>query len=399
MIKTSESIVLSDRISAMDIPQIIGYAPEKILFLDIETTGLSPKNSDIYMIGLAYFEKGSPRSCQLFAEDSSQEKEILESFAAFARDFSVFVTFNGNRFDIPFLQNKFSKYGLEDPMENKASFDIYKKIKPYKNILGLPDCKQKTLELYLGINREDQYDGGRLIPVYKSYTESKRTEDLRLLLLHNEEDVRGMFDLLPLLVYEKFFGLFKNLPKVSVRTDEAVDESRYFDEDYTKMLPVRARKVQANYYNDFNGRPKKEVYMSLSLPYALPTSLTGNYEGCYFKTEGDKATLRVPLIDTELKYFYANYKDYYYLPREDMAIHKSIADFVDKAFREKAKPENCYTRKEGQYLREWDLVFSPFFKESYEDKNFYFDLNDNIKKSRFAMSLYACHVIAHILDM
>ena len=94
-----------------------------------------------------------------------------------------------------------------------------------------------------------------------------------------------------------------------------------------------------------------------------------------------------------------NYKDYYYLPQEDTAIHKSIASFVDKAYREQAKPENCYTKKEGQYLMEWDLVFAPFFKESYNDKRFFFDLNENVKKSRFAMSLYACHVISHILDM
>ena len=101
----------------------------------------------------------------------------------------------------------------------------------------------------------------------------------------------------------------------------------------------------------------------------------------------------------ELKYFYSNYKDYYYLPQEDMAIHKSLATFVDKDFREKAKPENCYTKKQGQYLMEWDLVFAPFFKRDYEDKSFFFDLNENMKKSRFAMSLYACHVVAHLIGL
>ena len=82
-----------------------------------------------------------------------------------------------------------------------------------------------------------------------------------------------------------------------------------------------------------------------------------------------------------------------------MAIHKSIAGFVDKDFREKATAENCYTKKAGQYLREWDLCFSPFFKKNYGDKEFFFDLNDNMKQSRFAMSLYACHVIAHVLEL
>ena len=72
---------------------------------------------------------------------------------------------------------------------------------------------------------------------------------------------------------------------------------------------------------------------------------------------------------------------------------------MDKAYREKATPENCFTTKAGQYLKEWDLVFSPFFRKDYEDKNIYFDLTENMKKSRFAMSLYASHVIAKILEI
>ena len=151
--------------------------------------------------------------------------------------------------------------------------------------------------------------------------------------------------------------------------------------------------------NDIDGKRKEEVYMKLSLSAPLPASLSGNLDGCYFKITDREAVLRVPLYETELKYFYSNYKDYYYLPKEDTAMHKSIASFVDKDFREKATPENCYTRKEGQYLQEWDLCFSPFFKKDYNDKRFFFDLNENMKKSRYAMSLYACHVIAHVLEL
>ena len=394
MIRTSEEILLSDEQAATLLTDALQCSLEEILFLDIETTGLSPKTADIYLIGTGYFQNHTWRICQLFAESDQQEKEVLTSFSRLCKDFKYVVTFNGNRFDIPFLQNKYEKYELESPFTVLTSFDLYKQIAPYKSFLGLSDCKQKTIELYLGIYREDKYDGGKLIPIYQDYVQSKDSEKLRLLRLHNADDVRGMFGLLPILKYRQFFEMFKNLPKCSIRTDEEIVDSDY--EQY--MLPVSARKVQANYYNDMNGTPKKEVYMKLTMPVVLPSSLAGNLDDCYFRTEGNEATLRVPLYETELKYYYANYKDYYYLPKEDMAIHKSIAEFVDKAFREKATPENCYTKKEGQYLMEWDLVFAPFFKEDYKDKRFFFDLNENMKKSRFAMSLYASHVIAHILD-
>ncbi len=222
----------------------------------------------------------------------------------------------------------------------------------------------------------------------------------RLLLLYNFEDVKGMMELLSIMYYHTFFKMFDDMPSVSVRIDEEVDEAAYMSEedgDY-RHLPLRAVKVTANRFRDFEGKEKLEVFMKLRLPFALPASLAGNIDGCFFKTEGDEASLRVPLYEEELKYFYSNYKDYYYLPGEDMAIHKSLAEFVDRDFREKARPENCYTKKCGQYLMEWDLVFAPFFKRDYEDKSFFFDLNETMKKSRFAMSLYACHVVEHILN-
>ena len=353
---------------------------------------MSAKTAQIYLIGVSYYQDHTWHIAQLMAEDAGHEKEILESFGNLVQDFKYLIHFNGNRFDIPFVQGRSSIYDLQDPFEGISSFDLYKKISPFKLQLGLPDCKQKPIELYLGIDREDKYDGGKLIPVYKDFTETKDPEALKLLLLHNFEDVKGMFGLLPMLRYLEFFHLFENMPEVSIRTDEEIDDNAYNYE-----LPVRAKKVQANYYKDLDGTSKQEVFMKLALPFELPSSLSGNLDGCFFKIVGKEATLRVPLYETELKYYYSNYRDYYYLPKEDMAIHKSIAEFVDKSFREKATPENCYTKKEGQYLLEWDLVFAPFFKEDYKDNRFFFDLNDNMKKSRFAMSLYASHVIAHIL--
>ncbi|WP_026519588.1 ribonuclease H-like domain-containing protein [Butyrivibrio sp. FCS006] len=395
MKKTSEIIegISSDALEML--PEIVGCSKEGILFIDIETTGLSPRNSDLYMIGTGFWENGKWVIRQFFGENAQEEEKVLSEFSDFSRSFTKVVHFNGDRFDIPFLQSKYEEHKLTDPFGRLESFDLYKWVKPYKKQLGLPDCKQKTIERFLKIDREDEYDGGKLIAVYKDYEESKSSELLQLLLLHNFEDVKGMMRMAPILLYGRFFKMFDNLPKVSVRTDEEINEQDYI----TDELPVKAVKVQANKYKDLDRTEKMEVFMKLVLPIELPTSISGNVDGCFFKTSGREATLRVPLYEMELKYFYSNYKDYYYLPQEDMAIHKSLATFVDKDFREKAKPENCYTKKQGQYLMEWDLVFAPFFKRDYEDKSFFFDLNENMKKSRFAMSLYACHVIAYILGI
>ncbi len=382
---------------------------EDILFFDIETTGLSPKTSVLYLIGCAFFKDEKWHLRQWFADQKNEEFDLLKSFLGFARDFKKLIHFNGNRFDLPFVKFKCDKVHMIDVLENLESIDLYKTVAPYKNIFGIPDCKQKTLELFLGIDRTDEYTGGELIEVYRRYLENPTEKLYRLLVLHNADDVRGMLDLLPVLYYKDLFSSLLEQNVVMFRTDApefpqvrsgfAIDEgSDNEDPDAVMDLPIRAMKVQANYYKDFEGNEREEILMKISLPDYLPSSIGGSIDGCFFKAEGDTATLRIPLLEKELKYFYENYKDYYYLPAEDQALHKSVAQFVDRSHREQAKAENCYTRKPGQYLLEWDAVFSPVFKEDYRDKKLYFELTDELKQSRCAMSLYAVHVLSHIIE-
>ena len=181
MIKTTEEFKLPDDHIAESLHIALGCRPDEILFIDIETTGLSPKTADLYLIGVSYRQGNTWHIVQFMSESIDHEKEILINFQTLLKDFKYVVHFNGNRFDIPFLQEKFSKYGLNDAFENVESFDLYKKISPYKLQLGLPDCKQKTIELYLGIDREDKYDGGKLIPVYKEFVEDKDPENGELM--------------------------------------------------------------------------------------------------------------------------------------------------------------------------------------------------------------------------
>ena len=382
---------------------------EEILFFDIETTGLSPKTSVLYLIGCGYYRDEQWRLRQWFADKKNEEFDLLKSFLEFARDFKILIHFNGNRFDMPFVKFKCEKVHMIDVLEDLESIDLYKCVSPYKNVFGIPDCKQKTVELFLGIDRTDEYTGGELIEVYRRYLANPSEKLFNILTLHNADDVRGMFSLLPVLYYRDLFNALINRNVVlfrtdaaeypQLRTDFAIDEvSDNEDPDAVIGLPIRAMKVQANYYKDYSGKEREEILMKVSLPDYLPSSIGGAADGCFFKAEGDSATLRIPLLETELKYFYENYKDYYYLPGEDQALHKSIAQFVDRSHREQAKAENCYTRKPGQFLLEWDAVFSPVFKESYKDKKLYFELSDELKQSRSAMSLYAVHVLAHIIE-
>ena len=75
MIKTTS--VLPD---FPDFHEFYGYTPEKALFFDIETTGLSHKSACVFLIGTIHLENGSWQLTQYLAEHASEEKQLLETF-------------------------------------------------------------------------------------------------------------------------------------------------------------------------------------------------------------------------------------------------------------------------------------------------------------------------------
>ena len=50
---------------------------EKLLFIDIETTGFTAKSSSLYLIGAAYHYNGCWRIKQWFARNYDEEKDLL----------------------------------------------------------------------------------------------------------------------------------------------------------------------------------------------------------------------------------------------------------------------------------------------------------------------------------
>lgn len=343
---------------------------EDILFVDIETTGLSAQTASIYLMGCCFFEKGEWMIRQWLCESVDEEKELLEAFASHLSSYKTLIHFNGNQFDLPFIQKRAAIHGVAITFENMNGIDIYKRIFPYRHFLRLTNCKQKTLEEFLSINREDIYSGGELISVYKSFCKTKDKEALSVLLQHNRDDVYGMIRLLPILSYADFFN---------------------------ETLTVR--KVESNTSKDAFGKPQKEILIYFTLKTALPKPISCHGNECYFSGRKNEGMIKVPVYTEEMKYFYSNYKDYYYLPNEDMAIHKSVSTYVDPAFREKATAATCYTRKTSDYLPQWELLFEPFFKRDYQSKSLFFELTDEFKENRDAFSKYASHILSMMMQI
>lgn len=337
---------------------------EHVLFLDIETTGFTAKSSYLYLIGCAYYREGNWHTIQWMAENYQQEAELLKSFFRFAQNYSFLVHFNGNNFDLPFMMQKCTQHSLPFSFQDFEGIDLYRRVAPYKFFLKLPNCKQKTLEQYLGIHRKDVFSGAELIGIYHDYIKTPSEFSENALLLHNADDLKGMLEVLPVLSYYDLFN-----------------------------RPVKARKVQANYYKDVSGSRRRELSIFFTPDSPLPKPVSANACGCFFRGDGAECTLKIPIYEEELKYFYSNYQDYYYLPAEDVALHKSVAGFVDKPYRVPASAATCYTRKQSGYLPQWDILFEPFFKREYKGQELFFEITDELKKDRTAFSRYASHIL------
>ena len=321
------------------------FTNEDILFFDIETTGFSAKTSVLYMIGLCYFSSDSWHVRQYLSEQPEDEILMLESFTKMLKNYSVLVHYNGDGFDIPFITHKCEKHDIDSaPLTSLKSFDIYKYIFPLRKIFPTPNLKLKTMEAFLGIHREDEMDGGKLIPIYKSYLETHDKSYEELLLLHNREDIENLINISGIANYCDFLN-------VPFERCECVCD-------------------------------KNNVNLSAFFNFTVPVSFSFCINDVFFNASDNRLYISVKKFSDELKYFFSDYKNYYYLEVEDMAVHKSVASYVDKAFRRPATAATCYIKKAGTFIPAFSGDFSRTFKYDYHDKESYILVPDNMESDR-----------------
>ena len=335
------------------------------LFLDLETTGFSAARNHLYLIGTAYVHNGMLMTEQFFAQTPQEEPQLIAALDHLLESFQTIITFHGTHFDLPFLKKRSKNLQISTSVyHNKNYVDLCAHARSYKHIFGLENCRQKTLEAFLGFSRIDSYSGGGLIPVYESYVRQPQEELLALLLQHNLDDLTGMAQLLALSAYDRFF-------------------QGGFTPDACRVSP----------YRRMDGSQGKELILSCQIHETLPAAVSCKNDYFYVHAAKDRAVFSVPLSECVLKYFYPNYKDYYYLPQEDTAIHKSVAFYVDAAHRQKAKAANCYSKKAGCFLPQYQEVVSPALYAEYKGKISYFEWTDEICGDFELWKRYGMHVL------
>ena len=153
---------------------------ENVCFFDIETTGLKPERNKTTTV--SFYRNGESKTL-IRGQDLTREKLEEEMFES-----SILVSFNGKRFDQPFLEKSFDM-NIENPHIDLMY--LYKRL-GYSG--GL-----KKIEKELSVDRElEDIDGREAIRLWKKYEKKGDDEALEKLVRYNQYDAENLQELMEL---------------------------------------------------------------------------------------------------------------------------------------------------------------------------------------------------------
>jgi uncharacterized protein YprB with RNaseH-like and TPR domain len=181
-------------------PALATLSPERALYIDTETTGLSGGAGTVaFLVGIARF--GGPLEGlvveQLLVRQLGEEAPMLALLRQRIEEADFLVSFNGKAFDLPLLRTRFVLARIPPPTA-KPHLDLLHVARRLHKPRGI-DCRLVSLEeRILGFVRHDDCPSGEVSGRYLHFL---RTGDARALLgvvEHNAWDVVTMAALLGL---------------------------------------------------------------------------------------------------------------------------------------------------------------------------------------------------------
>jgi len=151
-------------------------------YLDIETTGLSSFNNYITVIGLYLVNGRRAKMVQLIGRDVTRQN-LLEALEGI----STIFTYNGRRFDLPFIRDYLDIDLSEHYQHHDLMYDCWR-----CNLYG----GFKNVEAQLGIPRKLKGIGGlEAVTLWWQYQNYGDRRALSRLVRYNQEDVINLKEL------------------------------------------------------------------------------------------------------------------------------------------------------------------------------------------------------------
>jgi uncharacterized protein YprB with RNaseH-like and TPR domain len=229
-------------------PALGGFALDRLLFFDTETTGLSGGVGTLaFIVGLGYFEGGRFVIEQFFLRRFDEERALLHEFMQHlqrtAAGNGALISFNGKAYDMPLIHNRAVFHRSSDLPAGISHIDLlYAARRLWKNILT--SCSLATLESeILQVRRRGDIPSHLIPEIYFRYLRTSDPRPLIPVLHHNQADILSMVTLLTLIL--RLFandGAVDSVPidRIAMgRIHEDLPGSDRAQKFYTEMLKKR----------------------------------------------------------------------------------------------------------------------------------------------------------------
>ncbi len=317
IIKSMNKSILYEETDIKD-QNILRCLKDNDILLDIETTGLSRFKSKIFLLGFGLVKEKPDGNFslsikQIFSVDGDEEG-LLTDFISYLPKEGRIITYNGDRFDIPFIEEKCRKYSLPSALSDHESLDLLKYYSKLKNFLRLPSMSEKTVESFLKIKRDDKLSGKEIAEGIRKYYKEPDKITRDLILLHNKEDIEGLVSVFKLSEYLDLEKAFINIEEL-------------------KILSSSDKEMNVSFYG--------------KLRRTLPSAIRIIAYPFYLISEDNSLRGTLRLRKKKLRFYHPDIENYTYLVKENIVIPKILADDIPRSRKRKPKKSECFTETEG----------------------------------------------------
>ena len=208
---------------------------ERILFLDLETTGLfGGAGTQAFLVGCASIEGTSIRVRQFLMPGFEHERAVLSALEQWAKDHGALCTYNGRTFDVPLIETRFMFHRVPCPLDGVPHLDM---LHPARRMwrqrpltTGTPDpddssCSLSVLEKSIaGLHRVGDVPGYEIPSRFFKFVRTGDARPLEAVLEHNRLDLISLAAVLA-----RAIVLINRGPSAATTAQEAYGLARVYE--------------------------------------------------------------------------------------------------------------------------------------------------------------------------